>query len=680
MNECFHSDPRIIAFGHTEELNSWLLMNTGNGPGLRKVSAWLKADRDEPEISDFSQYFAHCEDNNLKFLWHSKSLIKQQPQKTRVNKIKTLLDKFFCSQKYSEANLHKVLPDFLWMALLPWQLLFWQDRNCLHAENLYLNFCQKFLTSQPEIILAANFINSNSAQSLIADKRFKTIRIRYPALLWLFFREPVEMLFLYSKLQELSSFEVKMLGKLCEELKTNAKAYCSVTSSLSADANIMTLLVKNIDSQARFSSGVRLVVRKRLALLYSSWKNFYRQQKKEPLLKEAADVSQLLLKMHLKRLARKDKLDLTCIIEVLGNKKIEPHRFKELRRHPVLYRFLKEFDRKNYQIPRKSLSEKSLAKEVVSNLNCKTRSLAWLPQPGAAFLSALEHDWLIFDWARVLNAFSQRINLEPAQELMLFCLSHWAGRITAIMDENSLNKQLRFTKKRFATAFSVGYRQVCHESDDMAEAYKEDFYGSDNFEKWFLLLDFKAKMEIFARHEEFLLVKGNEFSGKESLKKNVMARQFYRACLAYFCKNSKLNREKKLFDGLAGRFLKNPVSIRKTAQALVPVYFLLTQNYKKMEKAISLVAHQLNNSQFVCEYIQTFVNSARVLRPINWHNSLDEQTYNSLVIGDLAITKSPALDEFVFNFVDDPENLKRAFLLKKKFKNLKLQRQPDGYT
>ncbi|MGM0601447.1 MAG: hypothetical protein ACQETH_16670, partial [Candidatus Rifleibacteriota bacterium] len=533
LNKNLLADHRVLAFYHVDELDYWLMMNSGNEIGATRVRAWLKGERKLPAFKSFHSYFSSLPPDAEGVVADCKTLIRRQSTETRIEKLKIFIEIFIKNQADHKSFINCFLPDFLQFALLPWSLMNSKILPGHESDALYLHFHEKLLTSQPEVYLASRFVRHNFSDGLIFEPDFFHLRQRYPAILLLFFHEPGEMLHFLSRLPDLTSFELKLLEQLCCELDKSAVEYCQITSAKRADAEIMGKILSFFDSQACFKVGTQLVMRRRLKFLFEAFKNFGQNQQKNAISKFAAQTCFKLIKIHLQRFAFKNKLDLDSILDFLCHNALLENIDENIRHNPILIGLLKKIGSKEKN---SRLIEKPL-KQFNRNLQNKTKDMPWLPQPGLVFIKNLVFANKVFNWRRVLNSFAESVNLEPSGELMLYCIAHYAGYITGLNSKKPGlvdSSMLPLNGQRFSQAFFSGLAMAFTPETAQTGVDKNKCFISNNFNLseyrdgfeslFYFLLPKPCQQCMISELRDLLLL--NRFyksSQEESIQKNQAA-------------------------------------------------------------------------------------------------------------------------------------------------------------
>lgn len=671
LDKILLADNRVLAFSHLDELNYWLMMNSGNEIGATRVRAWLKGERKLPVFDNFYRYFSSLPPDAEKTVADCKTLIRRQSIEQQIEKLEIFVESYIKNSADHKSFINCFLPDFLQFALLPWLLMNYKNLPGHEADALYLHFYEKLLTSQPEVYQASRFVRHNFSHSLIFEPDFFHLRQRYPAILLLFFHEPGEMLHFFSRLPYLTSFELKLLEKICCELDKSAEEYCQITSAKRVDAEIMEKILFVFDSQAQFKVGTQLVMRRRLKFLFEAFENFVQSQQKNVMFKLAAQTCLKLIKMHLQRFAFKNKLDLDSILDFLFHNATLENIDENIRHNPVLNGLLKQIGRKekNSRLVKKPL------KQFKRNLQNKTKDMPWLPQPGLVVVKNLVFNYKTFNWRRVLNSFAESVNLEPSGELMLYCPAHYAGYFTGLNSKKPAlidSSMLPLSGQRFSLAFFSGFALAFADETDQTAISKKNCFVKCNFKLvecrdgfeslFYFLLPQSCQQCMKSQFRDFLVLKRSyKRSQQESIKKNEAAVMMQKALYNNLICSEDFVPERKFWEQKISACCANPGKIRKSLQALLPVYLTLTGDHQKAESLLGIYQNHLNHAAFICEYIKTFYLNFSPLRPINWTTSIEQQTYNSLVIGWLKKHNDKRLNQFLIHCVDDPANLYAAF-------------------
>ncbi|NCB39613.1 MAG: hypothetical protein EOM80_12695 [Erysipelotrichia bacterium] len=672
-----YPSPRIIGFNHVDELNHWLLVNTGQAPQIRKVATWLKGDRQKPASKFFASFFSDSVSKFFNPLTSWKAGLKRQSLPVQLKKLFYLCKEFFLHLKPAGGNLHLYVPDYIWFAMLPWVMNDIHHLNARHAENLYMQVCEKFAESKPEVFLASRFIMTSQPEKLLKTKSFAHVRRRYPLILWLFFRDPAEMLHVFSCLRNLSVLEKLCLKTLCSELQEKIELYANASASLRADVDIMQKVVGLIDDDAVFNHGPLQIVRKRLVSLYRAYKNFADRAAINER-SSYSDVSILcfkLIEIHLRNLAQKDDIEIEPLLKRLSDKNCSQTEVipDALRRHPILSELIQELNHKHNIAKNRIPFTNNPLKEILNNLEGSARNRRWLPQPGLVFLQNLKRDWLSFDWAGLLNSFARDNHQSPAAELRLFCMAHWAGIISGSLRsadkifKNKTDRKHRFMMAHIAGILDSDCMNVCEGIDPRREcvvAKIYDFTNTRDFLELFCYFLLPNNCQNCLRDDFIKMLnaddseKKNESFMKRRAAKMMLAGLFEKKEASGYKIPLAIEWQQHLVN-----FSLNPNQTRRTIHALIPVYWQLLGKTIEADAALQKTRHQVNDSQFTVAYLGTFLNKLDVFRPIAWSQSMDEQIYNSLCLGYFSIKNPATLPGIITHNLEDMPNLREAFEL-----------------
>jgi len=661
---------KVKFFGHVEELNNWLFLNTGTRPANRKVSAWLKTSRKEPEQNDLKSFVTQQLNNKPDFINYWQNCTLNSSAEERAGKLQKLVETAFTESLREHNSLQPFLPDYLWLSLLPWLLMQKTRSEPAAAEQLYVKFSARFTDSDPEIYLASRMIHKNHGLSLLGNSYYKVVRQRFPLALWLFFRDPVEMLLAFSLFSDFTCLEAKVMQSLLRLLESNISSYMNISENNRTDADIMQNLLHLYDEEAIFVPGPVLAVRKRLIMLKEANNNFIRQGDLA-----SAKFCRRFFLQHLFSVAEKISFSpLQYYRQTFCKRTIRPAiSLKKL--SPAFIDLEKAELKKNHANFSAQPRIQSILQAPEGRGNCRT----WLPQPGIAFLEAIRTGkWLSFRFFDILHQFSRENFETPATELRKACLANWAGKITSMFCNkyedfyssshfrNSAGLKLPFWAgwKQQSLALANSGAIICSsEEKAMCQNYLinnavlEKTGALNHF--WFatlpeICIECLKKTSIFATAHLSQNVTLTELQMKNETARLMGNNLIY----------------KKIADSEWGKtlsdFEENPFQIRRTAQALIPVYYFFKDSFSRGAKACSKLANSLNSSLFAITYLENFHKKPNP--EINVYPemplSLDRQIYASIYLGYNSLFHPEKLDQMLFHDISDLNNLDQAIKLR----------------
>lgn len=660
----FAFDSRVIPINDVDELNNWLLLNSGNARQIRRVINWLQSDRRLPDLNDFNVFFSEHSLPGADIIAGWKSLISHLAPNTRLRKIKHLTTAF--SQNYLE-NTQKTLaflPVGFKLALLPWLLKDLATSSPVTAEQMYLDFSRRFTESSPETYLTSRLLLEKSHYSILAQPDFFKARQRFPLLVWLFFREPIEMLLAFSMLTNLSGIEKTSLKLLIKLLNKYAASYLMISGTRRIDARIMQVILRRIDKDAKFRPGPVLTVRKRLLFLWHAMRNFARQNHTH-----ASEICQILLDMHLNAIAEKSGVSIAQLsLRIRANKPEDVEiSLQDLQQIPALHDLLQAVknDTSNTQYSLQTLVSQNPGNRFKNALREKSRNMLWFPQPGIAILRAiLSKKWSDFAYFSVLRQFSNDNYQTPASELRQSCLAYYAGLIcTANPKIPGAIENSRFYRRAGALRlpFIVGYlwksaekkENICETCQKLIKEHK--FPVESLF--WAILMpaDCQKCLKPWLTEQIKNIVTSTR-CGELRQKSKLYAAMLHSLIFADETGIAQDFWQASLVDCAA-----NALASRRTTQALAPVYYLLSGHYRQAMRHVKTNRHLVNNSEFALAFLLRFSRYGKVdfrLQPVPEISlSLEKQLLSSLSLGYYYLFRKKLFNDYVVNQVEDLPNL-----------------------
>jgi len=657
-------DSRVVAINDVDELNDWLLQNTGVARQTRRVVSWMQSDRNEPGIEDFTEFFNSNALIETEPAAHWKTLLRHQPTERRMHRLKQLV-RSFCSLPDGEVfKTLAFLPAALRYACLPWILKKLLQEKPAAAEALYLVFSRRYAESSPEIYHASRFLIEKPYFYLLAERDFIEVRHRFPLLLWLFFREPSEMLLAFSLLEQLNSVEKGLLGKLIALLARHAEAYVSDSTRQRIDARIMQKLLQRIDPEARFRPGPVLTVRKRLLYLWHAAAGFAAAGNND-----AAECCRKLLDRHLNFLTAM-ALPGYNLKETFARGTADAEAMQKMTEIPAMHDLLHAVRSSKCSIENSKLLQKKLPDPFVT---CKTAitgkspDLLWLPQPGSACLRAvLNGSWPDLNFFGIIRQFTCNSYRTPASELREASLAFWAGTITRyyVDSADSLLKSRHFRNAGSLSLpfiagwlhqeYLIGKALPC---DTCRKLVKTDLLSTGSL-IWLLLLPAKC----FACLRPGLVAKissaGRSSDNKQLRRKNDIYVSMFQTLLTA----DENSPEAQLWVSSLDECLKNPSQARRTVQALAPFYFLLKGARQMAWRQVRKCRYLVNNSEFTLAFLLRFTRLGKPdfrVQPVpDLSLSLEKQLLDSLTLAYYHLFKPGLFKTYVLSEVDDLSNLR----------------------
>lgn len=630
----------IIGFYDLDSVFHWLLINSGFTAVKSEIHSWLSGNLDLPGEKNFVRFFREESENNDSWLDDWRKLTINQSINQRFNKLSILFEnRFKCADdNIAEKNCSR--PDFVEIAALPLSLFAKISGQPLQAEREYLRFRKKILCAQAEVHLASRLAREVYTRDFFSSSEFFLLRRRFPLLLWLFMREPVELLHFLSGFDFLLNNEIVLLEFVLSDLLLHAEEYSAVSSTHRCDSEIMHKAMKISLPAADFMMAEnRLPMRKRLALLYQAQSNFNQKRDKITVFAKGAAVCQKLFEAHLKRLSQFSEI---C---------------ERNSQNPVLLPLNRA----------KKNNKKTHSSEI--RKACFLKRLE-LKQPGLQIARALLENDQSFNLTSLLNIFSKRIYLEPAGEFMVFCLAHFYGYFRPARKVSLLR---RFGLSQLIGAIQGGSITERENSFGILTAGIRNFRpGTEMLLLLFLPEDCILGLKGFLN--EIILKKA--LNQDEKRQKNLSVMKFMAAVLYEKhgfseCKEIWNDWQEQLV-----KFNQSPALVRKTIQALIPVFYLMTDQEELGRHALNSQFNCLNRPQFLFEYVRCFILKRSFFVSSGWNMKFEHEVFASLVLFFLSRNSIFEMQQYLLREVEDFDNAQFALELQG-FCNF--HRQPDHY-
>lgn len=658
----FAGDPRVIAINDLDELNDWLLRNTGAARQTHRIVSWLQSDRHSPPSQDFTAFFAEKPAIDIEPAIYWKHLLRQQPPERRLHRLKCLVREY-CHDSHAETEKTLAfLPASLRYACLPWLLQELLREKPAAAESLYLAFSRKCAGSSPEIYQASRFLIEKTYFSLLSQPDFTNVRHRFPLLLWLFFREPSEMLLAFSLLKQLNGSEEALLQNLITLLERHAQAYVENTSFERIDARIMQKLLKKVDKETRFRPGPLLTVRKRLLYLWQAGNSFAATNNMS-----ASGCCRRLLDLHLDLLTERTApgFDLTTAFAA-GPTAADA--WQKMTKIPALQDLLHAVSSVKDSLGNQTrqIRGPNLFKNCKAAIQRKSPDLLWLPQPGSACLRAvMEEHWPELNFFGLVRQFTCNSYRTPASELREACLAYWAGTITS---HCAASTEMLIKTKSYRHAgnlylpFLVGWLRQKYLTTNvlLCTACREllliDGLPLDSL-IWALLLPQKCmpclKPRLLSR-----LSSAEPLSGTENLRRK---HDIYLSLLQTLLEPERNSPDNSFWLCSLAECKKAPSQARRTVQALAPFYYLLTNDSRQAWQHVRNSRHFVNNSEFALAFLLRFTRLGKPdfrVQPVpELSLSVEKHLLDSLTLAYYHLFKPKLFANYILSEVDDLANL-----------------------
>jgi len=653
----FANDSRVIRLHDVAELDNWLLLNSGNARNVRRVFSWLQSERRKPSQPDFNAFFSESPACPADPAATWKNLLGQLRPAARLARLKELT-KAFCMGIDSDMRRQLALmPTSFRYAALPWMLADAGVSTAL-AEELYSEFAIRCIESSPEIYLASRLLLGRSYHKLPAQPEFTTLRQRFPLLIWLFFREPSEMLATFSLINDLNSSEKRILKLLLSLLTRHAGSYVTTSGNQRPDAAIMQKILRRIDPDSRFRPGPVLTIRKRLLYLFNAMQNFSRNGHHR-----AADCCLLLLQLHLKHVAEQTGVDLSGLTNSLQNFSGASAEKTVLQKPlPVLHDLVRAMTEEQTN------SVHNLHKRYRHALSGKSHEMPWFPQPGLAFVRAImQNEWRSLRFFRIISQFAADNYQSPSGELRQACLAYWAGLICAhhYPDSSELSAS-RFYREAggLLLPFIAGWlsqkavtsatQELILTCRDLIE--KSVFPAETLF--WFWLFPAECRDAQYSWLPQRLNQNEERPSADHLRQKTRLFTAMLHSLMSPFCDDS----ETAFWHDSLRAWKDHADSSRRTMQALAPIYHLLKGNRAEALRHLRKNRHLVNSCEFSMAFLLRFSHIGRFnyrLQPVpEIPLSYEQQLFDSLTLGYYHIYRPGLFNPYIIDRINDLPNLR----------------------
>ncbi len=650
----FAGDSRVVAVNDIDELNEWLLQNTGMARQTRRVVGWLQSDRQTPSPDDFAIFFSQNVSNENEPAAYWKSLLRQQPPYVRRQRLQRLVREYCTNTRTDPRKTLAFLPVSFRFACLPWLLQEMLRDTPAAAESLYLTFSRRFAESSPEIYHASRFLIEKPHVFLLAQSEFTDVRHRFPLLLWLFFREPSEMLLAFSLLRQLNGIEKALLQKLVSLLDRYAPFYATNSSRRRIDTWIMQKVLKLIDGEAHFREGPVLTIRKRLLYLWQAAEGFTATGATA-----AASLCRRLLDLHLEFLTARAApgLDLAATF-VRGD-------LEKLAVFPAMQDLLHAAGTPD-AIKRLPATVPDPFKTCKRAIHGRSPDLLWLPQPGISCLRAiLCGRWPELNFSGLIRQFTGNSYRTPATELREACLAYWAGAITshyastaeAIIKEKSYrhagNLRLPYLAGWLRQKFQSEKVLPCSACRHLLSPL--EFPLESLF--WLLFLPSACQPCIRSK-----LLERYSFSVPVTVNEQLRRKhEIFLSLMQTLLEPDGSTPENSLWLASLADCDKNPAFARRTVQALAPLYYLLSGDRRKACRHVRRGRHLVNNSEFALAFLLRFTRLGKSdyrVQPVpELSLSVEKHLLDSLTLGYYHLFKPKLFSGYLLSEVDDLANL-----------------------
>lgn len=608
----------LIAVAGVDEWFHWLLMHCGER--LLSVSAGFSAED--------------------QFVGGMEKIRHNGSDRSPDDRLNMLID--FVSG-FPEIN--RRLPAFLRFARLPGFLHEMITKNILKAEQCYLQYCRALSCGSSDALLASRLLCRNLPFELLRHREFSALRRRFPLILFLFFREPLEMLYFFSFCKSHEPLEIQAIQLAVRLLDDDSEKYCRIcTSPRSADEifrQIALLLFPEISNVQSFS----MVVRKRLVVLFRTIANLKGDGCGMPLYlkNEVTRLCYKLIRLHLQIYQKQNPVVSGDFSDL---ESLENLASKSTMSDPVLRPLARELLSQKHSVSKKNLFLRRRRFQLENEPK-------WLPNPGLLLARQIFFPSDKFNLSGFLNSFSRQIYQEPAGELMNLCLAHWHGMMRQIVSGTN-DLTVRLKSGLFNLASHIGAISALKNSDCRGCMLKDTLNGNFAFNGYvaFMLLMLpdvcrdcwiRPFTSFFARMCE---------SRREIRRKDMILCMMLAAVTAEKTGQKDLAFVLREWNDQLSEFHLEPGRVRRTMRAVIPLFYLLTGSLEKAYKSLDIDFYSLNRPFFAHEYFRCFVLRGSPQNLGNWHSRFEKEIFDALAIGYLYEQTDRLRDFLLHNYLD----------------------------
>lgn len=659
---------KYLFFSTILELHNWLLENSDLENN--KVMLWASTNRKEPNSELIKRYFDIDYYNyNTAFYKITQSLIDSDE---KIKKIDFLTDNYLKYLKSDSVNTFYKLRSFLPKDILYYCYLYFfmssnESNNVDMISKIYFDISSALTETNVDLSFACNRLDKVSFD--FSNDGFELIKKRYYKLLCLLFRNPIELLYRLSLINEINntnnSIGHKMLSVLIDESKKDKYQESFVMNKI-FEVFSEDICVLNFESVA---------INKMLQKLLMAKINFENNHNEDACL-----ACYRFFKMIINTIdnATIDDKNILCDLfnfykcdcsEELVYKTLEKLKLKSFYRIIRNHKLDKNKDDKSetyYNIDKYKNDVNKIIKTInylvsyYSNINIlfskmPISQIGYFPQIALDIYYFFEENQGEKNYKSIKNAFDKLYDGESIK-LKKDCLDYWVGY--------NWGNQIKNINKFNSLPLIIGNLKrlhFCDKSDCQIINWLNNNKNSVNDLLWLFVVP-KCKECLFERLKTVISDLYN--SCKEIDSRNIIALKFIDTL---FELNSIENND---FKQKVDKWLINREQ-RRTIQILAPIYLTLLNKENTLVLADNSIG-QTNNSQFIIEFLSVFVlkdSPNAVFKPILWQSSIDNQMFNTIALTMLKDNYS-LLKQFLLNKVNDlPNRLLALKMLKNYNKN-----------
>ena len=659
---------KYLFFSTILELNNWLMENADIEKN--KVMLWASTNRKEPNSELIKRYFEIDYNNyNIAFEKITQSLIDSDE---KIKKIDFLTDNYLKYLNSDSVNTFYNLRSFLPKDILYYcYLYFFMTSKESNSEDLiskiYFDISSALTETNVDLSFACNRLDKVSFD--FSNDGFELIKKRYYKLLCLLFRNPIELLYRLSLINEINntnnSIGHKMLSILIEESMKDKYQESFVMNKI-FEVFSEDICVLNFESVA---------INKMLQKLLQAKINFENNHNGD-----ACQACDRFFKMIINIIdnATIDDKNILCDLfnfnkfdcsEELVYKTLEKLKLKNFFRIIRDYKSDKiknDKSEKHYNIDKYKNDVDKIIKTINYLVRYYTNSnilfskmpisqIGYFPQTALDIYYFFEENQGEKNYKSIKNAFDKLYDGESIK-LKKDCLDYWVGY--------NWGNQIKNVNKFNSLPLIIGNLKrlhICDKSDCQITNWLNNNKNSINDLLWLFVVP-KCKECLFGKLKS--VVSNLYNSCKEIDSRNIIDLKFIDSL---FELNSIENND---FKQKVDKWLINR-NQRRTTQILAPIYLTLLNKESTFVLANNSIG-QTNNSQFIIEFLSVFVlneSQNAVFKPILWQSSIDNQMFNTIALTMIKDNYS-LLKQFLLNKVNDlPNRLLALKMLKKYNKN-----------
>lgn len=676
------SDNRIIYFQNIHQVINFLSENTDEQKSKNKIRVWLNGDNSEPK-DDFERHFKAQNnpiDNSIKI---HKDLLGYKSTKEKYEKLQ-IMTKYYLNYALKNFNSSSIERAKAINLMFPRDTGFFYLTSLLkensagyNEKTLYNSTADFFLSSDTDVTIAAGLLSNTDF--IEQNDIFKNIRLKYPKLLCLLFKNSAQLLYLLSCLKDMNYDENRLSQQVLNELEN----FDLLTNERKAEINMMNNVLSHFSGSVAINDIDLIPNAKKIEFLYRAYNNFLKQNKP----KEAQVCVDYFDKIL--DITNETSENKPALLELFKGAGLTEQHNKLLEKST--YSNFKKTLNANNKTTKSYLEEiKSLETTAETLLNRFINGSFDLNEKPECFVQPAfnifvhlyqNHDskTLQQHLKEILDGFKNHYantQSSEANALKAGCLSFWAGNNLDNFDA-AMNLNL---KKPYALTYYVGalkryltkngnkceHKEHCKLKKHINSQYTGNIH---DFLWLYFLVNENAKdckdtqnpcKDCIGPNLNLLInEKLDKYSKEPEKSHKTLLEQSFLSDL-FNCKTNDNFWQKELIE-----YSEHPHETRRTTQLLAPISLLIKSGHSS-DTTFEGKTASLNNSQFVTEYIRLFCTGTTTPEsffvPISWQSSIDKQMFDTIVL--LCLKDHPTLlKNYVLSRIHDLPNLYLAFKL-----------------